>query len=198
MGTRNLTCVVLNDEFKVAQYGQWDGQPEVTGIGILNFLRDHFDKDFHSYGFIRHVGASEFINLSEVGIDETEWNIIKLAPQFSRDVGYKILNMLKNGPLYLYNDVKFAKDSLFCEWAYVVDLDNKTFEVYNGFRRSPVPEDNRFQLTQEDLEYHVGDYFPVALALKYKLNDLPTPEQFIQDVKRNVYGENEEEENSET
>ena len=25
MGTRHLTAVVLNGDFKVAQYGQWDG-----------------------------------------------------------------------------------------------------------------------------------------------------------------------------
>lgn len=31
MGTRNLTCVVLDGEFKVAQYGQWDGYPEGSG-----------------------------------------------------------------------------------------------------------------------------------------------------------------------
>lgn len=38
MGTRNLTCVVLDGEYKVAQYGQWDGYPEGQGRTILEFL----------------------------------------------------------------------------------------------------------------------------------------------------------------
>jgi len=29
MGTRHLTMVIQNKEPKVAQYGQWDGYPEV-------------------------------------------------------------------------------------------------------------------------------------------------------------------------
>ena len=29
MGTRNLTCVFKDGEYKVAQYGQWDGYPSL-------------------------------------------------------------------------------------------------------------------------------------------------------------------------
>ena len=38
MGTRNLTCVYKNGEYRVAQYGQWDGYPEGQGVTILEFL----------------------------------------------------------------------------------------------------------------------------------------------------------------
>lgn len=31
MGTRNLTAVYLDGQYKVAQYGQWDGYPEGRG-----------------------------------------------------------------------------------------------------------------------------------------------------------------------
>lgn len=31
MGTRNLTAVYLDGQYKVAQYGQWDGYPEGQG-----------------------------------------------------------------------------------------------------------------------------------------------------------------------
>ena len=39
MGTRNLSCAYMDGEFKVAQYGQWDGYPEGQGLTILEFLR---------------------------------------------------------------------------------------------------------------------------------------------------------------
>lgn len=38
MGTRNLTAVYLDGQYKVAQYGQWDGYPEGQGITVLTFL----------------------------------------------------------------------------------------------------------------------------------------------------------------
>lgn len=39
MGTRNLTIVKLDGEYKVAQYGQWDGYPGGQGLRCLSFLR---------------------------------------------------------------------------------------------------------------------------------------------------------------
>ena len=43
MGTRNLTAVYIDGEYKVAQYGQWDGYPEGQGMTALTFLRDKMD-----------------------------------------------------------------------------------------------------------------------------------------------------------
>ena len=39
MGTRNLTIVHSNGEYKVAQYGQWDGYPEGLGCQLLKYLK---------------------------------------------------------------------------------------------------------------------------------------------------------------
>ena len=38
MGTRHLICVVSDGDYKVAQYGQWDGYPSGQGAAILEFL----------------------------------------------------------------------------------------------------------------------------------------------------------------
>ena len=55
MGTRNLTCVVKNGEFVVAQYGQWDGYPDGNGFKILEFLEkinlDDFNKKVENLSF---------------------------------------------------------------------------------------------------------------------------------------------------
>ena len=40
MGTRNLTMVQLNNEIKIAQYGQWDGYLEGAGATIFDFLKN--------------------------------------------------------------------------------------------------------------------------------------------------------------
>ena len=40
MGTRHLICAISDDEYRIAQYGQWDGYPEGQGAAILEFLKD--------------------------------------------------------------------------------------------------------------------------------------------------------------
>ena len=37
MGTRNLTAVYLDGEYKIAQYGQWDGLPRRTRDDGIEF-----------------------------------------------------------------------------------------------------------------------------------------------------------------
>lgn len=36
------------------------------------------------------------------------------------------------GQLPIVLDLKFAEDGLFCQWAYVIDLDEEVFEVHGG------------------------------------------------------------------
>ena len=42
MGTRNLTVVYVDGEYRVAQYGQWDGYPSGQGMTCLKFLTEEF------------------------------------------------------------------------------------------------------------------------------------------------------------
>lgn len=40
MGTRNLTLVWYKGKWRIAQYGQWDGQPDGQGVRILRFINN--------------------------------------------------------------------------------------------------------------------------------------------------------------
>jgi hypothetical protein len=76
----------------------------------------------------------------------------------------------------LIDNYSFAKDSLFCEWTYVVDLDSEELEVYRGFNKSSVPAGERFAALDVDRE---SEYSPVRLAGRWRLDDLPSEDAFI-------------------
>ena len=47
------------------------------------------------------------------------------------------LNVYKNGLRYMIDNHDFIKDSLFCEYAYIINLDTKRLEFYVGFQKTP-------------------------------------------------------------
>ena len=78
-----------------------------------------------------------------------------------------------NGTLrYMMNSPTFIKDSLFCEWAYIVNLDTMKFEIWRGFQKEPWPG-NRYGVELKD------GYYPCKLVMDYDLDKLPTPGEFI-------------------
>ena len=41
------------------------------------------------------------------------------------------------GLRYMIDNADFLRDSLFCEWGYVINLDKGVLEVYRGFQKAP-------------------------------------------------------------
>ena len=84
-------------------------------------------------------------NIDEAKKDNPRFSWQKFYPELSRDTGGDILKliMFKN-KTKLKNSLNFAADSFFCEWAYVIDLDKNTYEVYKGFNKEPLDESERF------------------------------------------------------
>lgn len=195
MGTRNLTFVMLDGEYKVAQYGQWDGYPGGQGVTALAFLRDKMERD---------VFTDKVRKLRELTVDERKarWASVgadpnsqwvdaaigdlhdKQYPECSRNTGAEILNLIQNADdgLGVSLDTKFAADSLMCEWAYVVDFDKNAFEVYKGFNKTALDPDARFaplelrKPTMDGTQYH-----PVVLVKSYPLDALPDDKTFCEE-----------------
>lgn len=193
MGTRNLITVYSNGEYKVAQYGQWDGYPSGQGIDILEFLRscniERFKESLHNTEWITHeeirhrwLGYGHDIDEGDgfVSCDLAD-RFDKRYPELSRDTGAKILNIIygSTDTVKIKNSIDFANDSLFCEFAYCVDLDKMTFEVFEGFNNSPIDKSERFY-SEEATESSSGDkYYPVRIIATFDLNNLPTNEDFL-------------------
>jgi hypothetical protein len=174
MGTRHLIAVMKDGEYKIAQYGQWDGYPDGQGLDCLHFLQYADLTVFAKKLELLEWWTNEQMR-ENTGMDD--WK--ELFPQFSRDTGAKILQfvMSNDQPMGMYNMIDFAGDSLFCEWAYVIDLDQHTFEVYEGYNKSPlVDKDERFYNAPQ----YNPEYYPVHLLAKFDIrNTIPDDETFI-------------------
>lgn len=181
MGTRSLTCVVLDGKFKVAQYGQFDGYPSGQGTTALEIMRNIVNEN-QLERFKEKVRALS--QLTDAELTQADYVSMEIGnafdeqhPELSRRTGAEILSLVLNSDITCVQIREdFANDSLFCEWCYVIDLDQGLFEVYRGFQMRP-HSDGRFA---KNTCKHSG-YYPVGLVKSYSLKTLPTADVFVQD-----------------
>lgn len=183
MGTRHLIAVVLDGEYKVAQYGQWDGYLTGQGNAILKFL-GQLGGDDNLACFEKNLRRCKFITDSDIirfREDENSQETKQFIDFADRDIGSKILYFIRDYELdetiYLRDSITFGADSLFCEYAYVIDLDNKVLEVYTGFNRSPIDSSERFASIPPETD----GYYQVKLFSKYNFSELPENFKAIED-----------------
>lgn len=175
MGTRHLICVTSGGQYRVAQYGQWDGYPEGQGLIVLNFCRRLAGPECLA-DFKRKAEACRFLSDEEIDALNAAGNWKLTHSHLSRDIGAKILDCVAaNDGLELVDSTKFAGESLFCEWAYVVDLDAMRLEVYRGFNTNNVDPAERFAhvpLSHDTLKQ-------VRFVRAWHLSDLPSDKAFL-------------------
>jgi len=203
MGTRGSTFVQLDSTYRVAQYGQWDHYPSGQGLTVLDFLHSIASEPARA-AFVAKVQALKTLTGEEVealwkgfgaddsglvGMDVAD-KMEKAYPHLTREVGAKVLGLIANGAAKEVSlDLDFVKDSLFCEWAYVIDFDKGTFEVFEGFNKRPLAQSQRFYCdgykSEEQKPYNGKGkpyrFYPVRLFKSYPLASLPTKEQFLKD-----------------
>ena len=183
MGTRNLTVIIKDGKIRLSQYGQWDGYFKGAGVDFLQFVKDNLQDKSKRRMKYRIEKFAEKVECLE-SVDEGYYDgIIKMSngydlnpqknsspyaipfkilmPQFSRDTGVKVLdviNMLepyefrgyaepdKNGhreEFYRYRYpimLTFDREG-FTEFTNIINLD--TQEIYmltsHEFQCEPLP-----------------------------------------------------------
>jgi hypothetical protein len=140
MGTRNLTVVKnLEGITKIAQYGQWDGYPQHSGIVALDFLRDKVNRDMllvelQNVDFIEEEEANAiYEGFDHDDNDPTKY--LRAYPGLHRDTGIDILKVVADTMTIIktIDNSEFANDTLFCEGIYEVDFStNKFITTYHG------------------------------------------------------------------
>lgn len=186
MGTRHLIAAQIDGEYKIAQYGQWDGYPSGQGATVLKFLsewdRPTFEAKIRAASFLAQEDMDAInARIKKEGL-EGKWQ--KVWPELSRDAGADILQMVQDREpgIKLTFQLDFAANSLSCEWGYVIDLDTNTLEVFTGFQQEPLPEGDRFaHFEPANKQEKVEGYYPIRRVASYPLDSLPTVAQMEKD-----------------
>lgn len=168
MSTRNLTVVIKNGKIKVAQYGQWDGYLR----GACRYIKEFVQNDIKINLLKNKIDKCNFVTEDELYYLSKDDD----SPQFGRDMGCDILDYIiktNNTEMPLVSHYNFAQDSLFCEYAYVIDLDNDILEIYLGFNKNKNAEFGLFSDLERNLKEN-ETYRTVALFRQYKFSKIPT------------------------
>jgi len=208
MGTRNLTMVIKNDKPLIAQYGQWDGYPDGQGKTFLNFisnvdLESFVEKLKNKVRFFNGRDLKEEMEFSKsIGSNSgmLDMNQAELYnekyPYLSRDIGAEILEKIYNSnddDILLNDSSSFGYDTVFCEWAYILNLDTEEMEIYCSYESY---KNNVYDLKDNWFHRNKGNYYHsegyVDLIKKFHLRDLPTTEYFIEYF-NNLQNEDDEE-----
>lgn len=89
----------------------------------------------------------------------------------TRDLQGELAKILEVGIMVDCNT--FINDGLYCEWAYIVNLDDNKFEIYKGLQRNPHTK-GRYASNER-----YTAYYPCALVAEFPLNALPDVKEFL-------------------
>lgn len=133
MSTRGAVGFHFGGVDKIA-YNHWDSYPSGLGHSVLDYLKDKTLNELKD--------EFEDINLISEH-NEYGWNGIGFNHEFQ-------------------DASDFLRDSLFCEYAYIINLDDKALEFYTGFNRDKEANgryvfcDNPTKLSDGSLLYGVA------------------------------------------
>lgn len=146
MGTRGAIGFRINGELKVT-YNHFDSYPSGLGQEFLEFVQKHCVSENTLQSLKEKVvkvimvdedippTESQYKDLKNYWDTEvsngTDWYALLRRAQ-----GISGLDAIAEDKLHFMIDSKgFLRDSLFCEYAYIIDLDKCTANFYKGFNR---------------------------------------------------------------
>lgn len=173
MGTRGTYGFRVDGQDKLS-YNHFDSYPDALGEDVLSSLKT----------LLRTIGEDEMREGAEkiklVNDREKPENIPESVKMY-HDPGvadgkswYALLRHAQGKigvslELQLMTDADgFINDSLFCEWGYIVNLDDRKLEIYEGFQN-----DHHSKGRYASEQPNDGGYYPCALVAEYSFDDLP-------------------------
>jgi hypothetical protein len=182
MATRGILGFVYDGKLK-CQYNHRGSGPSGLGLRMLSFAKRNRRATIQlpaSVLSLKVVSQAtppspldferlrSYADLSVSTGQTDEWYVLLRRTQGDPD------RILQSG--YIEDGSSFAKDSLSCQWGYILDTDRSVLEVYRG-SQTEQHHDGRFA-SHESL----GGWFPIRLVATYPYLDLPGPDRFVQEL----------------
>ncbi len=179
MGTRGAMGFRLQG-VDTLTYNHFDSYPEGLGADMVTFVRanggdipDLREKvgalrvvDMNDTPDAELVAKARELDLMDLGVgNQSETDMYCVLRKAQGDLGaYLAVGVIPDGS-------EFIRDSLFCEYAYIVNLDDETLEFYRGFNQDPNAP-GRYAAAQRDREFSGDDYFGVQLVGTLPIADI--------------------------
>lgn len=184
MGTRGCYGFRKNGIDKLT-YNHFDSYPDCLGHDVVQFCKETSIEEMNEI-FDKTILVDE-------NSKPTAEQIVECMEYYNGDVSTRTpedwycllreaqgnLNVYRNGLRYMIDNHDFIKDSLFCEYAYIINLDTNCLEFWRGFQHEP-DENNRYG-TEED-----SGYYPCKMVAYYPLGpeymEQRPVEEYVEDM----------------
>lgn len=185
MGTRGIMGFRVDGTDKLL-YNHFDSYPSGLGEAVLNWLREQLAQQDGEAEMRERIRALVLVDGESTPTPE---QIARLQQYHNPAVSsgsseewYSLLRGTQGDPEkalaagFGVDSADFMKDSIFCEWAYIINCDERVLEVYTGFQKKRHKLGRYAPKRGEKFEpsYPGGStYYPVALAHAFPFDELP-------------------------
>jgi hypothetical protein len=189
MGTRGSLGFIVEDKEYLA-YNHFDSYPDGLGEEVLQFIEKINKED----GWVKfRENAKNVIQLEGDRVTDTE-----IQEKYKKYADLGVSDKTLEDPYCLFRDIQdswmeeiykgelqhfffnndFIHDSLFCEYAYIINLDTMKLEFYDGFQKKS-QKGNRFGETPNE-----DDYYPCRLIAVFDLEKIIDSDDVDEIVKK--------------
>lgn len=191
MGTRGIYGLRKNKKDKIT-YNHYDSYPSWLGENIFDFIKRHSIEEMNNL-YDRLILVDENKNIITLTAEEQE----KLDKLIEYDDEGKIkekdmywLLRTFQGNLDKYDEFKnvdfmcdghdFIKNSLFCEYGYIINLDTNKLEVFEGFQTKP-QKTNRYGYVCDN------GYYPCKIVKRINIKDIQNCDKTLEEYLGKYY-----------
>lgn len=172
MGTRGAYGLRKNGKDKIT-YNHFDSDPDWLGKAIVEFIQttpvEEIKKIFDKLVMVDDAAspAPRTAKLYQESLNSSVGGGTKLTWYNYLRGGQGNLSFYKDKKhIHMIDSHEFIKDSLFCEYAYIINLDTEQLEFYTGFNKNKGANGRYAKLHSQDRD---SDYLGVALACEIPL-----------------------------
>lgn len=175
MGTRGSVGVIYQEKAKLG-YNHWDSYPDSLGVDILsvisninkqngwNIFKENISKlkDIVKKKITDNKIIERYKKYADLSVDNGK--LSNPYCLFRKLQGVEWIDEVYEGNIEHYtfsND--FIKDSLFCEYAYIINLDTMKLEFYDGYQK--IPQKGNFFGSKPNED----GYYPCRLVAVFNL-----------------------------